>query len=521
MARAVTKSIPFDEFISNTSNNMNKLIKKLLPTITKHLELERITKDYETHLNLLLSNYFVAYRNKRNLGLSMGKTHWRKSTPRPMQNKGISYTVLRNIHVALCDLGYTEQVTNHANFEGYALTRTFKPNSKLTRLFRAKKLNEAQLTIDLDSYPVIRLRDFKPKKKHKDDKPKGELLNIEPFRNPQVTAWERELKEINRRMEITNIDIYVTDAEETTIRKQMASKKDEEYNTLQFHRKYFHRSFNNKSWELGGRYYGAIWQSIPSKWRERITIDNCVTQEIDYTSIHFNMIYHDLGATIPEKMCGVGNKFDSSGHFDPYNLQAYNPDWKGEEIAQNRKITKLAMNVMLNASNSWKAYGVMENKKDDFPKIPRGYYSWENFADHIRDCHHEIKHKFYTGEGLRYQFIDSQVATRVMDIMFNKHRELIIPIHDSFICKASKAEQLTETMTKACSERGYKIAMTVASLPKTGDIFKVKKEECTNYFKRLGNYYEVLQNELELDITGWENQAPTIKHKPYKTKKRK
>ena len=104
MARAVTRSIPFDEFISNTSNNMNKLIKKLLPTITKHLELERITKDYETHLNLLLSNYFVAYRNKRNLGLSMGKTHWRKTTPRPMQNKGISYTVLRNIHVALCDL---------------------------------------------------------------------------------------------------------------------------------------------------------------------------------------------------------------------------------------------------------------------------------------------------------------------------------------------------------------------------------------------------------------------------------
>lgn len=519
MARAVTQSIPFDEYLSNGSGNMKQLIALLLPKITKHLELKRITKDYESHLNLLLSNYFVAYKNKRNLGLSMAKTHWRKSSPRVMQNVEISYTVLRNIHLALLDLGYTKQMTNHAHFEGYALTRTFKSNSKLIRLFRSNKLNEAQLRIDLDNYPVIRLRDFKPKKKHKNDKPKGKLLNIEPFRIPQIKAWEDNVKEINRRMEQTHIDLYVTDKEETTIKKQMASKKDEELNALQFHRKYFHRVFNNRSWKLGGRYYGAIWQSVPSKWRERITIDNYITQEIDYTSIHFNMIYHDIGACIPDKMRGVGNKFDSSGHFDPYNLQAYNPAWKGEEIAQNRKITKLAMNIMLNADNSMKAIGAMEKNKEDFPKIPRGYDSWYSFADHISDCHFEIQHMFYTAEGLKYQNIDSHLASRVMDIMVSKHRALVIPIHDSFICMAHKSEQLVETMSKACSEIGYKIAMTVSSLPKTGEVFKLKKEECNNYFERLRDYHLQLQEEQQIKILNWDNQPPRLNHKPNKVKR--
>jgi hypothetical protein len=49
------------------------------------------------------------------------------------------------------------------------------------------------------------------------------------------------------------------------------------------------RKFND-TLELGGRFYGGF-QQMPSKDRARLKIDNSVTREIDYSSIHLAILY--------------------------------------------------------------------------------------------------------------------------------------------------------------------------------------------------------------------------------------
>ena len=64
------------------------------------------------------------------------------------------------------------------------------------------------------------------------------------------------------------------------------------------------------------------------------------------------------------------------------------------------------------------------------------------------ECHEPISHLFNSGEGLKAQFIDSQIAEEVMMSML--HEEvLVLPIHDSFIVRAGYAQWLNEEMHKA------------------------------------------------------------------------
>jgi len=514
MARIKSGSIPFNEYIFNKSSNMSALVERIRSAIVKHLDLKRVSSDYTSHLNLYLSNLFTAHKDNINLGVPMGVAYW--VNPRVGKSKNISYTTLKNIHDTLRELGYIKQQTKHAHYEDYKVTRTFKATTKLVRLFNSSKLNSQQLTVDLVNYPTIELRDFKPKQKYdsarkkagkqQKKRPKGKLLDLVRYGNKQSERYADQVRSINYMYKSHHINLFVTDTEETTVRKQMSAKDDEEFKTLQFHRWYVRRVFNNKSWEQGGRFYGGWWTSVPSMWRERITIDNYITQEIDYSAIHFNMLYQDLKAIVPKGMCGAG-KFDSSGLFDPYDLQNYNQQWKGKDIFENRKITKLAMNVMLNSETKDIALNVLRKDKNKFPNIPTGFKTWKDFADHITDKHQPIAHKFYSGEGLKYQFRDSEVALNVITRMASKHGTAVLPIHDSFLVVRHKADQLYQEMKEAIQEAGYTMAMTLDQEPQTTNIMEIDWKECTKYRQRLENYHQTLPVRIKDYL-----QPPLLEH---------
>ena len=88
---------------------MSALVERILSAITKHLDLKRVSNDYISHLNLYLSNLFIAQENNINLGVPMGTSYW--VNPRVGKNRDISYTTLKNIHNALRELGYIKQQT--------------------------------------------------------------------------------------------------------------------------------------------------------------------------------------------------------------------------------------------------------------------------------------------------------------------------------------------------------------------------------------------------------------------------
>ena len=62
-------------------------------------------------------------------------------------------------------------------------------------------------------------------------------------------------------------------------------------NPVNFRNRQYHRVFNNRSWKLGGRYYGPWWQSISGDLRKFITINHKAIVELDYSSLHPLLLY--------------------------------------------------------------------------------------------------------------------------------------------------------------------------------------------------------------------------------------
>ena len=59
--------------------------------------------------------------------------------------------------------------------------------------------------------------------------------------------------------------------------------------------------------------------------------------------------------------------------------------------------------------------------------------------------HQPIADKFFTGQGLRLQRIDSEIAEYVM-LHFAKHDMPILPLHDSFLIRFGYEESLEQVM---------------------------------------------------------------------------
>ena len=66
----------------------------------------------------------------------------------------------------------------------------------------------------------------------------------------------------------------------------------------------------------------------------------------------------------------------------------------------------------------------------------------------ILERHHLIADKFYTGQGLRLQKINSDIAEYVM-LQFAKYNMPILPLHDSFIIRSGYEESLEKMIQEA------------------------------------------------------------------------
>ena len=80
----------------------------------------------------------------------------------------------------------------------------------------------------------------------------------------------------------------------------------------------------------------------------------------------------------------------------------------------------------------------------------------------ILEKHHAIADAFYSGQGLRLQYIDSQLAERVMLHFANKGVP-VLPVHDSFIIAAQHQQELVTVMKRVLSVRfdGVDIKVTM------------------------------------------------------------
>ena len=114
------------------------------------------------------------------------------------------------------------------------------------------------------------------------------------------------------------------------------------------------------------------------------------------------------------------------------------------------------------------AFNAMVNAKAELRRPPQGLrprdfgLTWRELSQRILQEHHAIADAFYSGQGLRLQHIDSQLAERVMVHFANKGVP-VLPVHDSFIIAAQYQQELVAVMKRVFGERfgGADIKVTV------------------------------------------------------------
>ena len=95
-----------------------------------------------------------------------------------------------------------------------------------------------------------------------------------------------------------------------------------------------HRVFNrgSKDFDKGGRFYGAYYQGMPSKFRKNIYIDGKKTVELDYSGLHIRMLYHQLGLEFNEDPYAIGDG-SQRNEYKLVSLISINAQKRGSHIA--------------------------------------------------------------------------------------------------------------------------------------------------------------------------------------------
>jgi hypothetical protein len=206
-------------------------------------------------------------------------------------------------------------------------------------------------------------------------------------------------------------------------------------------RRKIYRVFNNNSFTQGGRVYGGFWEEIPSALRLRIIINNLKVVEFDYSGVHISLLYAKEGIDF-----SVQNR-------DAYTLEGY------PETPKMRKLFKDLLLAALNASPKKDKRGRLmsgeerarsalqqkiNKKPDDYPNKEQRPDLKDAIAD-FSEYHEPIKHKFYTGVGLKLMYMDSQIVEDVLKAMMLKDIP-VLTVHDSFVCPKLHKHELYQAM---------------------------------------------------------------------------
>lgn len=206
--------------------------------------------------------------------------------------------------------------------------------------------------------------------------------------------------------------------------------------------------FNQNSWELGGRSYvvGRGSEIMWKTFREKITIDGEPTIELDYKSLHPNILACKMGVKLPEG-------------FDPYGIQI-----DGYDPKVLRRICKILLLCSFNANSMSAAIGATmgeltsETGEDEKTPIINEWkqkglvpnvIELKRIAEKLCEHNSYAKDYFFSGVGLELQNIDSRIMDCILELFLEKD-EFVLPIHDSILI----AERLREFGIE-CMEIAY------------------------------------------------------------------
>ena len=294
------------------------------------------------------------------------------------------------------------------------------------------------------------------------------VIELNETQKPEAESLSKSTHAINEHLEKTFIDLFLNDYELEELGERMTEKAKE--NPLQhFHldltAKYLKRIFNNSSLRDGGRFYGSWWQSVPSEYRQYISMNGDYVVELDYSSIHIHLLYAQIQ--------------QQSFMEDHYVFGKLSEQW--------RPMTKKMVNILINAGTRTSAVKAANTQQLFSSGLPDGISSVDQYIDEIYFHHDAIRSFFGTGYGVKLQLLDSQIAEAVMLRMLP---ESCLSVHDSFIVRASQRQRLEQIMNEEFqaatgSEAGIKAKVLELSDARKSVVEELIEDELSSYSTRL------------------------------------
>lgn len=273
-------------------------------------------------------------------------------------------------------------------------------------------VNSYHLIFENQSQPTIRL---------KTEKLKGYYKYIRINYTGEIKQMKDNLEKYNDTLLNKYwVDIIIPDrefhklrADESISIDEFGDNKENSYCLDLVSRRKLYRVFNDGTFQHGGRFYGGWWQDIPKKHRRYITINGRPTVEIDYSNMQIAMLYARVGLQLD------GDAYTIAGIEEKY-----------------RDLIKTLTLKLINAKDRIKA-----PLKASYPPE----WTFKKLTEAIQEKHRPIADFFRSGEGIRLQRTDSDIAE---DVMMNMMETgvLVLPIHDSFVVASEHADKLQETM---------------------------------------------------------------------------
>jgi hypothetical protein len=176
-----------------------------------------------------------------------------------------------------------------------------------------------------------------------------------------------------------------------------------------------------KDTKSGGRFYNSV-SNLPGFLRTRLVLNNKNTIELDFASLHPNMLRALEGLPALDDVYIFDKKTDKA----------------------KRDIAKIIMLVIINHDSERTCNSVIAHR---LAQLGLPYKDYRVVKQRLLEKHKDIEKYFFTGIGVELMNRDSDIANRVM-VWFSKIGIPILCIHDSFIAPGDKMVLLSTMMQK-------------------------------------------------------------------------
>lgn len=275
--------------------------------------------------------------------------------------------------------------------------------------------------------------------------------------SPHVASIAKRIAKLNDMLKTISVELRITMQQfEEIVRKQnhfkdyeltgkFDSTQPRAYNTSN---KHMYRVFNElKSLKLGGRFYGHWVQGIPRGLRRNnLYIDGIKAVEIDFDSIHPNLLYRLYAKAAPPE----GDLYDLASHGIDMNRAGKPVDG---ELLTMRSIIKIAFLTIINARTEEGAIQSLHQGRRVGRRFERGKAKLFGLTRKqvvevikaLKEKHALIAPWLCSDIGKELQFHDSRIAEQVMFALLHYGIPSLC-VHDSFLVKGIHQKYLERAM---------------------------------------------------------------------------